>query len=217
MGGKATDSVVAIHLNATAIHRPLPKQTPMILVFVPYHSKKRYVVGHLLDWVEKADLTDCEVIMRWHRGPWGEQDAIKHQREFARKLATERNATHLYFMDADTIPPLDAIPRFLAHRVPIIGGLYHSRAEGSETRIVAWRQNDDQQTFQHEPSPVEVDGMGMGCVLLAREAFTSFSFTDWVNSDDDYPAYDALRANGYKILLDTSIVCKHYETTDKYN
>lgn len=189
----------------------------MILVFVPYHSQKRYVIDHILDWVEHAALPDCEVVMRWHTGQWGEQDAVKQQREFARLLAIERNATHLYFMDADTIPPLDAIPRLLAHNAPIIGGLYHSRAEGSESRIVAWRQDDDQQAFRNEPSPVEVDGMGMGCVLLAREAFTSFSFMDWVNKDDDYPAYDALRANGYKVLLDTAIVCKHYETTDKYN
>lgn len=190
----------------------------MILVFVPYHAKKRHCIDHILDWVEHAELPDCEVILRWHTGPWGETDAVKKHREFARLLAVERQATHLFLMDADTLPPLDVIPRLLAQNVPVVGGIYHSRGSDNTNtpKIVAWRSEDEAQNFQHEPSPVEVDGMGMGCVLLNREAFTSFSFLDWKIPDDDYPAYDRLKQNGFKILLDTSIVCRHYETKDKY-
>lgn len=192
----------------------------MTLVFVPYHEKKRYALNHVFDWVERAELPDCEIILRWHKGTYGEKDAVKKQREFARQLAADKNADYLLFIGADTIPPLDVLPRLLAHNKPVVGGIYYGRkhaTNGNPKAAVAWKHDDDAQNWLSQEGLVELDGMGMDCVLFSREAFTSFSFDDWKVNDDDYPAYDLLRAKGFPCLMDATIVCRHYNTETEYS
>jgi hypothetical protein len=187
----------------------------MTLLGVPYHSRKRYALNHLFDWLEQAELPNTEVILREHRGTFGEKDAVKTQREFFRTLAVDRNFSHLMYVGADTIPPLDVLPRLLAHNQDVVGAVYYNRHD--PTHAIAWK--DPEWNFR-ESIPKdglhEVEGMGMDCVLFSRKAFTSFSFFDWGQSDDDYPAYDRLKHKGFKIYLDTSLTCKHYETTADY-
>lgn len=190
----------------------------MTLVFVPYHDEKRYCLNHLLDWLIKADLPGCEIVFRLDRGTPNENQSIKKQREFARQLAVNREATHLLFIDADTIPPLDVLPRLLEHHTSVTGALYYGRLNntGNVKRAVAWIQGDDNQSFLRQKL-VEVDGMGLGCTLLDRQAFTSFSFDDWGDPSDDWPAFQALKQNGFKVMLDTTLVCKHYRTETDYS
>lgn len=190
----------------------------MILVAIPYHERKRYCLDHLFDWVDKADLKGCEVILRWHKGPFGETDAVKQQREFFRQLAVEKGASHLLFIGADTIPSLNVLPKLLAHDKDVVGAVYMGRPgadNGDPKRAVAWQHSDHDQGFLDQCSLVKVDGMGMDCVLFSRKAFTSFTWNYGVN-DDDYPVYDTLRSQGYEIWLDPSLICKHYETKDLY-
>lgn len=195
-----------------------PQTKTMTLVFIPYHDEKRYCLNHLLDWLTRADLPDCEIVFRMDRERHNENQSIKKQREFARQLAVNREATHLLYIDADTIPPLDVLPKLLAHDLPVIGALYYGRKNngGKTKRAVAWIQGDDDQTFL-EKELTEVDGMGLGCTLLNREAFTSFNFNDWGGPSDDYEAFDRLRQNGFKVMLDTSLICRHYATESTYN
>jgi hypothetical protein len=187
----------------------------MILIAIPYHKRKRYALKPLMDWLEHAEFPDCEIIMRTHNGVFGELDAVKVQREFFRELAIDLEATHLFFVGADTIPPLDVVPRLLAHKLDVVGGLYFSNLEGSGD-AVAWKHSDKAKSFLDETLP-EVDGMGMDCVLLSREALSSFSFLDSPTSDDDYPIYEMLRQKGFKVYLDTSLVCKHYSSKTNYS
>jgi len=191
----------------------------MILIFVPYHSSKLYALSHLFEWIDNAELPDAEVVIRCDRGARNHNQSIKGQREFARQLAIQRKATHLLYVDADTIPPLDVLPRLLACGHSVTGALYYGRKNnaGRQKRAVAWVQGDDSQTFLVAGGVVEVDGMGLGCALLDREAFSSFSFEDWDDPSDDYPAFNALKEHGFTIWLDTTLVCKHYITESEYN
>lgn len=190
----------------------------MTLVFIPYHDEKRYCINHLLDWLTQADLPDAEIVLRIDRNGYNENQSIKKQREFARQLAINRGATHLLYIDADTIPPLDVLPKLLNHNEPVVGALYYGRKNntGPQKRAVAWIQDDDNQSFLSEKF-VEVDGMGLGCTLLSRDAFTSFSFNDWGGPSDDYEAFDRLRQNGFRVMLDTTLICKHYLTENQYS
>lgn len=193
-----------------------------VLICIPYHEKKRYSLGPLMDWVRDADLGDAEVIMRFHTGVYGEDNGIKNQREYFRKLVLAGDFTHLLFVGADTIPPLDVLPRLAAHNAPIMGGVYkgrHGADNGIPDQPVAWRHlpGDKAWSFLSEGGVQEIDGMGMDCVLISREVLEQISWLDWVINDDDYPFWDAAKRLGYKILIDTTILCRHYSSEGVYS
>lgn len=193
----------------------------MILIGIIYHRNKRYCIPKLLDWLEQADLTGCDVIMRWHLGQWAEQDAVKKQREYFRTLTLQKGYSHLYFIDCDTIPPLDVIPRLLKRDKDIVGAIYHSRHAQSQTykdKLVplAWRDTPEPYGYLDEGELVEVDGMGMGAVLLSQKALKDAVFDAHKGDQDDWPVYRLLAEKGYKIHLDQSLICKHYDTENHY-
>ena len=194
------------------------------LIAIPYHSQKEYCLTELFEWINKAELPDSEILLRVHKGIYGEKDAVKNQREFFRLEAQRLNVDYLMFVGADTLPPLDVLPKLLAHNVDVVGGIYYGRPKsenGVGNTAVAWRHKDvnanKKEFLQTQTGLLEVDGMGMDCVLLSKKAFDSISFKDWIQNDDDYPYYDKLKEKGFKIFLDTSIVCKHYYQKDKFN
>lgn len=185
-----------------------------VLIGIPYHPNKRYALNHVFDWLEKQTYKNVEPILRVHSGQYGENNAIKTQFEFFRRQAIER-ADALFIMEADTIPPLDALSRLVAHKKDIVGGLYYYRVD--DRPAVAWVKGDDTKSFlQREEDMIKVDGMGTGCVLLSKEVLKTFTFMDWAQNDADYPMYDRLRAQGYDVWLDKSILCKHYETETNF-
>lgn len=194
---------------------PFHVMTPRILIGIPFHPKKTYAIQHILDWVERQPYKNVEVIMRWHLGTFGERDAVKKQREFFRSMAEEKDFDYFYSMGADTVPPLDTLERLLAAKKDVVGALYRQRKDHTPLPI-AWVNGDAEKHFLEPGGVVEVSGMGMDAVLLSRKAFTSFTYMDWPTIDDDGPAYAALRANGFKVYLDTDLECRHYMTEDVY-
>jgi hypothetical protein len=118
---------------------------------------------------------------------------------------------------------LDVLPRLLAHNVDVVGGVYYGRTNsgnGDEQTAVVWKHKTDfnkRKNLEQLTGLQEVDGMGMDCVLFSRAVLESFSFLDHVQNDDDYPIYDKLKEKNCKIWLDTSVVCRHYYSKDKYN
>jgi hypothetical protein len=195
----------------------------MTLVFVPFHDKKRYCIEELLDWLRDADLPDTEIFMRIHGGRYGEKDAVKNQREWARKYAVEKGFSHLFMVGADTIPPLDALPKLLARNVDVVGGVYYGRPDAespAENTATVWKHSDksfhDRKNLETLTDLQVVDGMGNDCVLFSKKAFESFTYFDWQGIDDDYPCYDLLKSKGFKIYLDPLVVCKHYSGKGKF-
>ena len=193
----------------------------MILIGIIYHRNKRYSIPRLLDWLEQADLTGCDVLMRWHLGEWAEPDAVKKQRQYFRTLTLANGYSHLYFIDCDTIPPLDVIPKLKARGKDIIGAVYHSRHTQSQTykgQLVplAWRDTPEPYGYLQEGDVVEVDGMGMGAVLLSRKALEDAVFDQHKGDQDDWPVYRLLKSKGHKIYLDQTLICKHYDTQEHY-
>ena len=191
---------------------------PKILVAIPYHKEKKYCLAHLLKIIEEFSYKNIEVVMRWDISQYGGRDNVKRQREFFRQMVLKDDSfTHLYFLGADTIPPADALERLLIHDKDIVGGVYwgrHNAPLGSSEGAVAWintmSQEDQSKTFLNENSLIEIDGMGMDCVLFTRAVLEKVSWLSWEQNDDDYPYYDKAKENGFNCYIDTSIQCKHY-------
>lgn len=190
---------------------------PRVLVAVPYHEKKRYCLPQLFDALNNLTYQNKEVVIRFDPNEYGSKNSCKMQREFFRKLMIEKDFDYLYFLGADTIPPNDVIERMLAHNKPIVGGVYWGRNNADNGNVgsaVAWLHGVDQkqqrEMFLNEEKTYYVSGMGADCVLFSRNFLEKFTWLDWEQNDDDYPVYDLAIKQGFPVLLDCSIQCKHY-------
>jgi hypothetical protein len=138
----------------------------------------------------------------------------------------------LFFLDSDVILPHDAIPRLMAHRKPIVSGLYYRRnnpicpvmlrnnPEGGRTWITEYKI----------PDLMEVDFVGSGCLLIHRDVIMAMKpvvgntncnrWFEWkVDREDldpkermseDFSFCERARKElAVKIFVDTSVQCKH--------
>lgn len=141
--------------------------------------------------------------------------------------------THLFFVDSDTIPPKDALERLLAHEKDIITGmtpmLHYDKANNVwGTFFNCWESVKDaagniiQSKCPHPNTGVkEIERCGGSCLLIKREVFDKlktpyFQFLikenglDHIKSEDIYFC-DSAREQGFKIWVDTSVVCQHHK------
>lgn len=153
-----------------------------------------------------------------------------HARNAACQQALNCGADWLFFLDSDVIPPRDAVLRLMAHRQPIISGVYARRSPPVSLPVMI---KDGRWVTDYQPGAIiEVDVVGAGCLLIHRSVLERFlsnpiganrgkGWFDWrvdmahllppgeAMSEDFCFCLHARRAFGYKILVDTSIVCRH--------
>lgn len=148
-----------------------------------------------------------------------------HARNAACMRTLESGADYLFFLDSDVIPPRDAILRLLAHQQPIISGVYCRRSPPVAIPVMI---KDGQWVTNYPPnSIIEVDLVGAGCLLIHRSVLESLPpqrpgrhWFDWrvdmagvpdsgPHLSEDFTFCHHCRQNGYKILVDTSIQCRH--------
>lgn len=148
-----------------------------------------------------------------------------HARNVGAMRALECGAEWLFFLDSDVVPPPDTILRLIAHRQPIISGVYHRRSPPAGVPVM---MKDWQWVFNPPKNAImEVDVVGAGCLLIHRSVLQQLPpqrpgkhWFDWrVDMQGILPREDCLSEDftfcwqakkaGYKILVDTSIQCKH--------
>ena len=138
---------------------------------------------------------------------------LPRQRETLARVALERDATHILWLDSDMRFPEDALLRLLAHNAPIVGTTYTSRrppfvptaAVPGGTLLYV----DDGST-----GLVEAERIGFGCVLTSTEVFKRLE-EPWFHIGysrvaKDYMGEDVYfccmaREAGYKVLVDLDL------------
>ena len=131
-------------------------------------------------------------------------------------------------LDDDVIPPPDAIIKLMAHKQPIVSGVYYRR-NNPITPVMLKNQPGGGRQWVTEykiPDLMEVDYVGAGCLLISRDVLTSLPpisknnrWFEWRVHRPDLPPEERMsedfsfcqhaKNNGYKILVDTSVQCKH--------
>jgi hypothetical protein len=138
----------------------------------------------------------------------------------------------LFFLDSDVIPPADAILRLIAHKQPIVSGLYYRR-NNPICPVMLRNVPGGGRTWVTEykiPDLMEVDFVGAGCLLIHRSVIAAMPsvvgntncnrWFEWkVDRDDldprermseDFSFCERARKElGLKIFVDTSVQCKH--------
>lgn len=206
---------------------------------VLHHRRDSVLIGCLvppggvsIDWafawaaLQKPAIWD---VMRLSGLPFGEA------RTQAAHQCLNGNYSYLFFLDCDIVPPPDTITRLMAHRLPIVSGMYHQRfptyAGGDLSHLPCM--------FNEGPGPegkvvraaitnfqpgqlVEAVYVPGGCLLVHRSVFERFLqegirqiFRWTLNVDnpqgrsEDFEFSYRAREMGIRAYVDTSVAAVH--------
>jgi hypothetical protein len=135
----------------------------------------------------------------------------------------------LFFLDDDIICPPDTIYRLMAHKLPIVSGLYYRRAEPIVPCMLRENEKKDAVNWVTNFTAgelLEVDLVGSGCMLIHRSVLTDIpvinnncKWFEWRCDREDLPQLDRtsedftfckhVKKHGIKLYVDTSIQCRH--------
>lgn len=140
--------------------------------------------------------------------------------------ALRMGADYVFFLDSDCRPPRDAILRLLAHKVPIVSGVYCRRSPPHGVPVML-RGGNWVTELPNKPGLIEVDLVGAGCLLIRRDVLERLPpqepgrhWFNWkVDKQGHAPPGECLsedftfnlhaRRHGYKTMVDPTIRCKH--------
>lgn len=151
-----------------------------------------------------------------------------HARNAACRHALDLGLDWIFFLDSDVVPPRDAVLRLLAHRQPIVSGVYRRRSPPVAVPVML--RGGRWITDLPHNQLVDVELVGAGCLLIHRSVLEKFlanpgrpgkPWFDWrVDLQGLLPQGECLSEDftfnlrarqefGYRILVDTSIKCRH--------
>jgi hypothetical protein len=140
---------------------------------------------------------------------------LLNQRNNLVNMGKELGADYFLWLDSDMIFPTTTLTRLLSHNKDIVGCNYMKRS--LPLKPTAYLDTTDWNThlpLDNTNDLVEVEAMGMGCVLTKSEVFTKlkkpyFKFTYDVDTDDylgeDFNLFKELKEYNYKIYVDTTL------------
>lgn len=159
---------------------------------------------------------------------------IANQRNMLVTQATEKNATHILFLDSDMHFPATVVNRFLATNKKIIAANYSTRIKPQKS--VAFTDPNNLNARLNKSTGIhEVFAVGLGCMLIDITVFDSipkpwFNYA-WNEDTEDLSGEDIyfckqLNDFGFDVCVDcdTSSLVAHYGTkafiiseTDEFN
>ncbi len=141
---------------------------------------------------------------------------------FAYYALEDPNVTHLYFIDSDVVPPEGTLQKLLEYDLPIVAGIYPMDANGP-----VWSfKTDDWWRSATIPLPdtlTKTTAIGGSTLLVKREVIEKlerpcfkiiYRAIDeegkcYDYGEDEYFSKIAIEA-GYDIVVDPTIICKHF-------
>lgn len=156
---------------------------------------------------------------------------VPAQRELIVERALEKGADVLLMCDDDMVIPPEAPAALLdvlqeQPRCALAGALYYSRDGFRPMAVSHWRGSDTTSASipGFDRTPVEVDGVGFGCVAVRMDAvreleppyFPAHVFLEPQSArvrvcDEDYLFCERLRQRGWTIALHAGVRCGHYD------
>ena len=156
-------------------------------------------------------------------GKWGfiaSRDAGVGRSTFAYQVLKDPEVTHLYFMDYDVVPPIRTLLKLYSHGLPIVAGVYPMY---TDKRVWSFKLDDDWYSGKLSGELTKVKCLAGSTLLVQREVIEKLpnpcfkieygAIRDdgrcYEEGEDEYFSRIAQEA-GYDLMVDTSIVCEHY-------
>ncbi|MFH1209366.1 MAG: glycosyltransferase [archaeon] len=217
-----------------------------ILVGCPTSNHKKYCVKEYLEGIKNLTYKNFDVVVVDNSEDDGyykelkklgvnvikdkyfenARDRIVHSRNILRKKVLDEGYDYLLSLEQDIVPPKDVIERLLEHKKDIISGLYFYLGDDKKTLLpVVWVHYEGKyarRLYLNEVTGnriIEAITCGLGCVLIHRKVLEEIEFRyvkEKPSWDDLWFSEDA-RTKGFKVYVDTSIKCKHYNKGMDWN
>lgn len=153
---------------------------------------------------------------------------IAHNRNKLVERFLKTNIEWIFFIDTDTVPPLNALD-MTKHKLDICSGYYYQWIEKSKQLVplIFKRVENKYRCDPGRPTKiknvVEADGAGAGCLLINRKVFTGierpyfltpYDEKGFTTCTEDIYFFRKIIEEGYKLHIDTSIVASHVKTVN---
>lgn len=135
---------------------------------------------------------------------------------------------YLFFLDSDVVAPPDTVTRLIKTGHPIVSGVYCRRSPPQGLPVMQAGGDWVRELPDKGKDPIiEVDVVGAGCLLIHRSILENLPpqrrhkpWFDWRADmagipdsppplSEDFAFCLHARAHGHRIMVDTSIRCKH--------
>ena len=146
--------------------------------------------------------------------------SIDASRNLIVEHALEIGYDYILWVDSDMILPKNTLLKLLTHNIDIVSGVYSYKLLHAENCVAKRFIPTEEDTYEDIPLKeireseklMEVDGIGFGCVLTKVDIFRHIE-KPWFKYEPDmgediYFCRKAQKA-GYKVYLDTSVLCGH--------
>ena len=143
--------------------------------------------------------------------------------------------THIFCLDSDTVPPVDAIRRLLAHDKDVVGGVYPFWGHGEAIWGTAGEDADTGERclmpYNRLPTSLfKTEHIAGGAMLVKIGVFKKIGFPYYkssiekisklfsqtafsITAEDIYFTRKA-REHGFEVWCDPTVRCKHFKTVD---
>jgi glycosyltransferase involved in cell wall biosynthesis/SAM-dependent methyltransferase len=142
--------------------------------------------------------------------------------------ALSMNSKWLMFVDSDVFIPEDCINRLMSHNKDIVTGIYWMKTQPPQP--VVYKRIGDGPIWDIEPKDEleEIGGAGLGCCLIKLDVFRKFKEKgidffrqDWIHEKngrriqvsvgEDHWFFEKARELGFKVWMDSNVLCDHYD------
>lgn len=151
---------------------------PKILIAMPAHNT---TYPEVLKGMWNMDLGGNEVYFQTMRGY--SVDVARNM--LAKEFLDDTDYEYILFLDADNVPRRDTLNRLLAVGADISAAWYMLRSGRPSAMRLVKEKNERFGTYKAiemreilaEDKPIDIDGGGMGCVLIKRKVLESMRKT----------------------------------------
>ena len=149
--------------------------------------------------------------------------SIDASRNLIVEHALEIGYDYIMWIDSDMILPKNTLTTLMSHDKDIVSGVYRHKLLFGENVVAKRFVPDKKDRYEdltikevvESDGLIEVDGVGFGCVLTKVDIFRHIKkpwfWYSTAMGEDIYFCRKAQKA-GYKVFLDTSILCDHIGT-----
>lgn len=190
-----------------------------VLIAMPHSGGEVY-----MDWA-------LEFAKIWKNAPpntfvaTAPEPQIDVAREKLAEIALSMNAKYIFWLDTDVLPGEHVINKLMKHNLPFVSGLYARRhypcwnemlmrgkdANGNEGYISIPEGSYEKGEL------ITCDVVGFGCILMKTEILRSMEkpWFKWSEhrvqrgKSEDFWFCERAREAGIRIVVDTSVVCRH--------